>query len=147
MEPVSLPPLLRVRWPSGRPLAGLDALDVLLVETLPAEGEERALPSARCVGLLSVEPGCAAIPVAGSGVVLGPAIRLGSERALLIELAARSGAPPDAVRWLQIASPTETGEVLASPALARELEAMGGEITGGPSPPVLGPRGELLTRV
>ncbi|MDW8371269.1 MAG: hypothetical protein RMK81_13415, partial [Geminicoccaceae bacterium] len=66
---------------------------------------------------------------------------------LLLELAARAGGDPHALRWLQLRAPEEAGEVFASPPVAAELEALGARIVGGPAPPVFAAAGELLTRV
>lgn len=147
MELVSLPLLLRLRLEDARALAGLATLDVLLVERLArTEGLDR-LPPAALVGVLAVDEPAASLPVALAARLVGPAARSGSERALVLELVARTAGAPDALRWLQLRAPGETGEVLASPSVAAELEAAGARVVGGPAPPVFGRARELLTRV
>lgn len=140
---VSLPLLLRVRVLERAILERLAALDVLLIETIPAGSGLAGLPRARLVAVLDAEPGAEVV----EGAVLGPSARLGSDRALLLELAARAGGEPETLRWLQLASPLEAGEVLASRPVAGELRAQGGRIVGGPAPPVFTAAGELLTRI
>jgi hypothetical protein len=142
---VSLPLLLRVRVLEPARLAGLARLDVLLLETLPADSALDRLPPSAILAVLEAEPG-AALPEGRAEQLLGPAARLGSDRALLLELAARVAGPPDAARWLQLRDPGEVGEVFASRPVAVELEERGARIVGGPSPPVFTPAGELLTR-
>lgn len=140
---VSLPLLLRVRVLDRALLGRLAPLDVLLLETLHAAAGLTGLPAARFSAVLEAEPG----REPAEAPMLGPAARLGSERALLLELAARAGGAPEALRWLQLRAPEEAGEVLASPPVAVELEALGARIVGGPAPPVFTEAGELLTRL
>lgn len=140
---VSLPLLLRVRVLDRALLQPLAALDVLLLETLGAGAGLAGLPEARLVAVLDAEPGAEAAEEA----MLGPSARLGSDRALLLELAARAGGEPEALRWLQLTSPLEAGEVLASRPVAAELATAGARTVGGPAPPVFTAAGELLTRI
>lgn len=169
---LSLPLLLRVRL--GRfaepvPAAALEhpetlgtrlarllpplALDLLLIERL--ETGERGEPPVAAgpepvrFGLLGVleVPAATLVPPALAGLTVGPAERLGSERAVLLELVARAPRVGDALRYLQLAAPHEAGEVLASRPVAAALEAQGGRIVGGPAPPYITDRGELVTRV
>lgn len=170
---VSLPLLLRVRLgrfaapvppealegPAAlgaqlaRVLPPLD-LDVLLIERLEtaepgagdgAEPVQGAVSFAR-LGVLELV-GATPVPPALATLTLGPAQQLGSDRALLLELVARAPRSGDALRFLQMAAPHEAGEVLASRPVAAELEALGGSIVGGPSPPVFTAKGALLTRI
>lgn len=126
-------------------LRGLARLDVLLLETLAPDAALDSLPATAILAVLEAEPG-AILPEGLVAQVLGPAARFGSDRALMLELAARIGGPVDGQRWLQLRDPGEAGEVLASPPVAKELEARGARIVGGPSPPVFTATGELLTR-
>jgi hypothetical protein len=145
VELVSLPLLERVRVLDPTRLRGLAPLDLLLLETLPVDAEFDRLPPTRILAVLAVEPG-AVLPEGLAPELLGPAARAGSDRAFLLELAARVGGPPDARRWLQLRDPGEFGEMFASRPVAAELEARGARIVGGPSPPVFDESGELLTR-
>ncbi len=169
---LSLPLLLRVRL--GRfaepvPAATLErpetlgtrlacllpplALDVLLIERLKTGERDEPPPGAATepvrFGLLGVleVPAATLVPPALAALTVGPAERLGSERAVLLELVARAPRTGDALRYLQLAAPHEAGEVLASRPVAAELEAQGGRIVGGPAPPVFTAAGELLTRI
>lgn|GEM_PF-3796935 len=142
---VSLPLLLRVRVLDPARLTGLARLDVLLLETLPNDAALDRLPATDILAVLAAEPG-AILPEGLVPRVLGPAAQWGSDRAFLLELAARVGGPPDARRWLQMRDPGEFGEMFASQPVAAELEARGARIVGGPSPPVFTTEGELLTR-
>jgi hypothetical protein len=142
----SLPLLERVRPADPTRLAALAPLDVLLLERLGAGTGRPALPEAALLGVLEVEAD-AASPERLAPLVLGPASRFGSDRALLLELAARIGAQSDALRWLQLRAPGEAFEALASRPVAVELLALGGRIVGGPWPPVLAEDGALLTRI
>lgn len=129
------------------------ALDLLLIERLETgEGGEptpRAGAESVRFGLLGVleVPVGTVVPPALAAQTVGPAERLGSERAVLLELVARAPRTGDALRYLQLATPHEAGEVLASRPVAAELEAQGGRIVGGPAPPVLDATGQLLTRI
>ncbi len=169
---LTLPLLLRVRL--GRfaepvPAAALDcpetlgawlacllpplALDLLLIERLET-GERSEMPSSSgsapvrfgLLGVLEV-PAPTVVPPAVAAQTVGPAERLGSERAVFLELVARAPRTGDALRYLQLAAPHEAGEVLASRPVAAELAEQGGRIVGGPAPPYITDRGELLTRV
>jgi hypothetical protein len=128
-------------------------IDLLLIERLET-GERGEVPPAAgsepvrfgLLGVLEV-PAATVVPPALAAVTVGPAERLGSERAVLLELVARAPRTGDAIRYLQMAAPHEAGEVLASRSVAAELEGRGGRIVGGPAPPYISDRGELLTRV
>lgn len=146
MEPVSLPLLERVRPADPDRIRALDRLDLLLIETLSADAALDRLPATAILALLEAEP-AAVLPEGLAPLLLGPAARFGSDRALLLELAARPGPPAGARRWLQLRAPAEAREVLASGPVAAELVAAGGRIVGGPWPPVLAPDGALLTRI
>lgn len=145
MELLSLPLVERVRVLEPARLGGLARLDVLLLETLAPDAALDSLPPTAVLAVLEAEPQ-AILPEGLAEQVLGPAARFGSDRALLLELAARIGAPVDVQRWLQLRDPSEAGEVLASGPVAAELVAAGGRIVGGPWPPVFTAAGELLTR-
>ncbi len=129
-------------------------LDVVLLERLEAapDGDDSGdapaadAPVVRLWGVLEV---AADTVVADefAAALIGPAARLGSDRAVVLEVVARAGARGDALRYLQMAAPHEAGEVLASPSVARALAAAGGRIVGGPSPPVFAADGALLTRI
>lgn len=146
MEPVSLPLLQRVRPADPDRIRALARLDLLLIETLSADAALDGLPATAILAVLEAEP-AALLPEGLAPLVLGPAARFGSDRALLLELAARLAAPSDAPRWLQLRAPGEACEVLASGPVAAELRAAGGRIVGGPWPPVLAADGALLTRI
>lgn len=169
---LSLPLLLRVRLGRFAPppppgaladrcalAAGLALLlpplelDALLLERLqsgPPGGPIPAGPSPPLafglLGVLEVAPDTA-VPEALADAVIGPAARLGSERAVVLELLARASASGDALRFLQMSALHEAGEVLASRPVARALEAAGGVVVGGPGPPLLAVDGALLTRI
>ncbi len=146
MEPVSLPILERVRPADPDRIRALARLDLLLIETLSADAALDRLPATAILAVLEADPG-AVLPEGLAPLVLGPASHFGSDRAFVLELAARVGDPPDARRWLQLRAPAEVREVLASGPVAAELLAAGGRIVGGPWPPVLAPDGALLTRI